>query len=119
VAHAWRVENNLRLFHKVTGASLCNYTLAQPRSLAFSVTNGDLWVVDGSGVTRYAIPLTCDGTPLTPMLTLGTSEVAVPGAIATGPFSDRLFVLDLATQQVRIFVGSTGLQLSPLGRAGG
>ncbi len=119
VAHGWRAADNVRLFDKASGASLCNYTLDSPRSLAFSALSGDLWAVDASGVGRYAIPASCDGSPLQRLALLGPEAVAAPGAIAVGPFSDRLFAVDTASQQVRVFNGSTGAPLAPLGRAGG
>lgn len=122
VAHGWRTTDNIRLFDKVTGASLCNFTLDSPRSLAFS-PSGDLWAVSASGIGRYTIPpcsdRASDTAAMHSLVMLGPAEVASPGAIATGSTTDRLFVLDLASSQVRVFNGTTGKLLLVFGRAGG
>jgi hypothetical protein len=44
---------------------------------------------------------------------------AAPGALALGARSGRLFVIDTASQQVRVFEGGSGAPLAPVGRAGG
>lgn len=125
VAHGFRAASNLRLFDKVcwrvgifrrrassprvaplhfkaSGTSLCNYTLSEPRSLAFSPSSGRLWVVEGPDlVSAYDLPVDCAPGPLTPVLTLPRGAVRLAGGIAVGLRSDSLYVVDMGSSQVR------------------
>ena len=105
---------------QISGASVCNYSLTAPLSLAFSPTTGRLWAVEGATVvSAFDIPADCDASPLTPALTLPRGAVVLAGGIAVGLRTDRLYVVDMETSQVKIFDGATGALVVAVGRVGG
>lgn len=122
VAHGWR--DRVHVFDKRSGAWLCNATANVPRALAFDASGAKLWGVTADGVVRWSVPTPaqCAASPGASWpvdLVLGPAAVQLPGAIAVGRASNRLFVADLETQQIRVFNGSTGAALVVFGRAGG
>ena len=118
VAHAYM--DIVRTFDKLSGALLCTFAVAAPRALAFDALNAaQLWAVTASGVVKFALPAAGSCSALVPVVTLAAGAVALPGDVSVGPRSNTLFVVDLATQQVRRFAGASGAALPPIGAAGG
>ena len=133
----------IAFFTQVSGASVCNYSHAEPLSLAFSPTTGRLWAVEGATtVSAYDLPAECSSGPLSPALTLPFGAVTLAGGIAVGLRSDLLYVVDMASSQVRwtapncpeklycalfphehpqvkVFNGSTGGLVATIGHPGG
>jgi hypothetical protein len=74
--------------------------------------------IESVALTRCALTHAQLGA-LVPVITLAAGAVALPGDVSVGPRSNTLFVVDLATQQVRRFAGASGAALPPIGAAGG
>jgi hypothetical protein len=121
VTHGLRTTDNVRLFDKKSGAGVCNYTLAAPRAIAFAPDGSALYAVVAGGVARYALPATCapGGALVADWL---VETIGAPGALSVAKASGRVFVVDKASSQVRIFDGASGAPSAPLsvlGVAGG
>jgi len=111
--------NVVRLFHKTTGASLGSITITAPGQIAFA-PNGDLWVVSGTTVQRFAsATLGATGTPATTI-----SGFSAPLNVAVHPSNNNIVLVadGGASQQIKGYT-STGSAASgwstPYGTAGG
>jgi len=115
LAVSHRKLGEVRLFDKTSGKALGALRVPAPNRLAFA-PNGDLWVVSGSTVQRFAA--TTLGTAAAPVTTL--DGLVAPQAVSVNPAdNDLVLVADGgASQQVKAFT-RTGSPLWTHGTAGG
>jgi hypothetical protein len=108
-------SDTVKLFNKVTGASMGTITVSNPQRCAFDTSN-NLWVINGGSNAYY-------GTQVTQYTNLSTSPAAgitlsglvQPIAIACDPSTGDVVVVDGGTsQQVKRFSSSTGALISTI-----
>ena len=139
VAHA--LLDTVRVYDKVTGASVCNATLPSPRQMSISADGKALWVLINNGtVARYDAALLCQPaepsaesqytgpgtvtaqsqpTRPTPTVSLPRSVLSSPsGLFSVSPRDGSIAVCNINTSQVLIF-SANGKLVQRLGKEGG
>ena len=112
VARRWM--NQLQVLDKTTGAVVQVLSLSSPAAMAVDPAD-NLWLSNGSTVTRYTV--NSNGT-LTPS-GLALAGAANVGAIAISPDGAVVLTTDLSTQQVKAYSAATAAALWTLGQSGG
>jgi Fibronectin type III domain/FlgD Ig-like domain len=106
--------NVVNLFDKISGASLGTISITAPGQVGFA-PNGDLWVITGTSVKRFAAATL--GTTNTAATTI--TGLAAPEALGVDPTTSNVLVADGGTsQQVKCY-NSTGTLQWTYGTAGG
>ena len=113
LAVAHKTLNAVRLYDKLSGSLLDTISVTAPKRISFA-PNGDLWVITGTSVVRYA----SIGGVWSVATTL--SGLVAPLDVDVHPTNDNIvMVADGDTsQQVKAF-DSTGMALWTFGAAGG
>lgn len=119
VVHAFL--NQLRVFYKRTGQSVCNVSLPAPGRVALSADGGARWVLQNSArVAKYATDTLCGPVqPPVPALIVASALLTSPLALSVSPTTGVVAVADNATSQVKLFEPQTEGLVGTIGMAGG